>query len=809
MLVKAQRPDGSILESMADGMNRTDTGGRDVRSWHDAWAQAIEQMQLLTDLGSRHGQALAHSQMEGATAAWTSLRNLVPGLWSPHADTLLADYIRDAGQRLVLFVDTLCQRGDAAIAREKDGFKPVLAFDYDMIVDGRALDDPVNYALVRIHPPSGTAEPGDDARPWVIIDPRAGHGSGIGGFKSESEVGVALRHGHPVYFVIFFRDPEPGQTLADVCAAEANFLREVHARHPHAPKPLVTGNCQGGWAAMILAATHADLMGPVVIAGAPLSYWAGENGRNPFRYFAGVAGGAVPAALSCDLGGGRFDGANLVLNFEMLNPGKTWFRKNYDLFANVDRDAQHFLDFERWWSGFYFMNDNEIRWIVENLFVGNRLTRSEAVLSDGTPVDLKRIEAPVIVFASHGDNITPPQQALNWIPDLYASAKEIETCGRTIIYTLHDSIGHLGIFVSAQVANKQHEQIGSVVKTIESLAPGLYEMLIVKTGDVTTVSFEARGIDDILKLDDGREEEVEFAAVSGWSEWATKTYELTLQPVLQSLVTPELAAVQKRLHPLRQQQYLFSHRNPLLVNIDELAEDIRVKRMPAAADNPLLKIEQFVADQIERSWNLYRDSRDAAIELTFHGIYGTPWMKHLGAMRQARRQSHDMGRLPHVRDAIKKAKLGGYAEGIIRMLILLARTRGSVRRDRLERSDRLLHSRPPFNSMTPEMRSRMIYEQSLIVEFAGPEAITTLEDILSDPVDRYSALNLVLDVAGPIEGMDPPTIAMFKRFQRTLLTMARDWHEPDDEHRVTAVLPQQDGDGDATETATLPKESAA
>ena len=62
------------------------------------------------------------------------------------------------------------------------------------------------------------------------------------------------------------------------------------------------------------------------------------------------------------------------------------------------------------------MNANEIRWIVENLFIGNKLTRGEAFLSDGTPVDLTRIEAPIVVFASHGDNITPPQQALELDP---------------------------------------------------------------------------------------------------------------------------------------------------------------------------------------------------------------------------------------------------------------------------------------------------------------------------------------------------------------------------------------------------------
>ncbi len=57
--------------------------------------------------------------------------------------------------------------------------------------------------------------------------------------------------------------------------------------------------------------------------------------------------------------------------------------------------------------------------------------------------------------------------------------------------------------------------------------------------------------------------------------------------------------------------------------------------------------------------------------------------------------------------------------------------------------------------------------------------ITTLAELLKDPVDRYRALNLVLEVAGAIEEMDAPTIAMFKRFQAALLTMAREWRDPD------------------------------
>jgi len=791
----------------------TDTFALDQRRYlgmlNEDAASSLAQARLLADLGQQHAQIISRSAAEAAQRTAAGLAELLPKLVVPGAADGFAEYIKDCGQRWILFLETLCQRGDACDVREKEGFRPVLAFDYDLVVDGRQLDRPVNYALVRIHPPAGTKAPREDARPWIIIDPRAGHGSGIGGFKSESEVGVALRAGHPVYFVIFFQKPEPTQTLADVCAAEAAFLQEVQQRHPHSPKPLVTGNCQGGWAAMILAATHPDLMGPVVIAGAPLSYWSGKNSRNPLRYFGGVCGGAVPALLAADLNAGQFDGANLVLNFELLNPGKTWFRKNFDLFANIDTEAERFLAFERWWSGFYFMNGNEIRWIVENLFIGNKLTRGEAFLSDGTPVDLDRIEAPVVVFASHGDNITPPQQALNWIPDLYKSVAEIQARGHVIIYTLHDSIGHLGIFVSAQVANKQHDQIGAVVKTIESLAPGLYEMLISDNDGVTTVAFEGRTIEDILKLGDDREQEVEFAAVAHLSEWATKTYELTWQPLVQALVTPETAALRHRLHPMRAQQYFFSHKTPLFSALGDLADQVRDQRAPAAKDNPFVELEGLWADWIEDGWNRYREFRDAAIELSFHGLYGSPWMKRLGAARHARPHSHDISKFPHVRDAINRAKLGGYAEGIIRMLILLARARGSVRRDRLERSDRLLHSRPPFNSMTPEARARKIYEQSLIVEFCGNEAVTSLAELLKDPVDRYRALNLVLDVAGPVQDMDAATIAMFKRFQAALLTLAREWRDPDLAPRGAEPPASLDDRHDAAGAATAVSATSA
>jgi pimeloyl-ACP methyl ester carboxylesterase len=739
--------------------------------------QAQTQARLLGELSLKHGSDIS----EKARTIWIEHAadwvGLSLGLAGPQAAADLAAYWKDAAQRWVLTLDTLCRRGDACAVREAEGFTPVLAFDYEIIVDGRLLERPANYALVRIIPPEGTRPPQNNRRPWVIIDPRAGQGSGIGGFKSESQVGQALSDGHPVYFVIFFRDPEPHQTLADVCAAEAEFLKAVRERHPKSSKPLVTGNCQGGWAAMILAATHPDLMGPVVIAGTPLSYWAGKVGQNPFRYLAGMEGGAVPALLTSDLGAGKFDGATLIHNFEQLNPGKTIWQKNYDIYSKVDWESERYLEFERWWSGFYFMNAAEIRWIVENLFVGNKLVRGEAVLDDGTPVDLTRIDAPVVVFASHGDNITPPQQALFWIADLYESVQELRARGHVIVYTLHDSIGHLGIFVSAKVANKQHKEIASVVKTIESLAPGLYEMLIEEDEETPTVSFEARTIDDILALGGDRREEPAFAAVARLSEWAVKSYELTVQPMMRALITPEIAEALRDANPMRMQYKFFSSSNPLFRNLNSLAETTREARERAAEDNPFLRLERLSATAIEESFNLARDMRDAWMEIAFLGLYATPWMMRLGATYHARPPEHNITKLPQVRDAIQHAEAGGYKEAIVRMLILLARARGSVRRDRLERTNRLLHSRAPFDTMTPDQRARLINEQNMIVEFAGDGAVSSLPVLLRDDVDRVRAVNLVFEIVGPIEEMEDRTIAMFKQLQSTLYTMPRGWKE--------------------------------
>ena len=702
-----------------------------------------------------------------------------------------ADYMTDATQRALLTLDVLRKRGDRFISHEAAGAPPVLIYDYDVIVDGADLPRPCNYLLLKINAPEGI-ETFDWKRPYVIIDPRAGHGPGIGGFKPDSQVGVALRDGHPVYFVAFRPQPEPMQTLADVTHAEAEFLREIRRRHRDAPKPIVVGNCQGGWATAILAANNPDLTGPIVLNGAPMSYWSGKIGQDPMRYTGGIVGGVLPALVSSDLGGGLFDGADLVMNFEMLNPGRTFFRKYYDLYADVDKAEDRFLDFEKWWGGFYLMNEAEIRWIVENLFVGNKLARNEARLETGRPIDPKNIRAPIIVFASHGDNITPPPQALNWIVDTYSDEREIEIRGQRIIYMVHEEVGHLGIFVSSSVARREHTQMASTLKTIEALPPGLYEMKIVdEDGEGAkkrfTVSFHKRQLCDLENEgDDGRDEEFAFASVARLSEDLAEAYETTMRPLVQATVTPHSAEVMRAMHPLRVQRRAFASTNPFTAGIGPLADQTRATRRPAAPDNPFLALERLWADGIEQSWNLVRDVRAMSFELAFMSLYASPFSAWCGRSRttkRARKSADELRMLPEVLSALDHTESGNYPEAVVRMLVLLADTRGDVRRDRLQRSAEVLSTHEPFVQMDPGTRARMIHRQTLIAHFEPERGLLALPRLLVSDDQRRQALETVAYIVGDPDEMEPRTRHVMDRMA-SLLT-------PEDDTEQAAVAQKQ------------------
>jgi hypothetical protein len=538
------------------------------------------------------------------------------------------DYSIDLWQRSVLFWNTLRQRANNMLEHERLGLPPLLKFKSETLLDARTFERPVNYALLRItETDESEAERcvDPDKPPVVVIDPRAGHGPGIGGFKRDSEVGMALKEGHPVYFVIFFPEPCRGQTLADVLHALRRFIEDVAARHPGKP-PVLYGNCQAGWAVTLLSADCEGTVGPAVLNGSPLSYWAGESGVNPMRLSGGLLGGAWLTEFIADVGDGRFDGAWLAMNFEHLNPGNALWDKYANLFANIDTEPDRFLDFERWWNGFYSLGREEIAAIVENLFIGDQLERGVLRICDGCVVDLRRIRNPLVVFASYGDNITPPHQALGWIPAVYEDTAALKAAGQRIVYLINQHIGHLGIFVSAGVARLEHRAILEGLGDLEHLPPGLYEMKIDNpTGDPDChrpqyqVRFEPREVSDLHFKAPIRA----FERVRDLSELTVGAYRAFAMPWVQAAANPWSAAALRWLHPMRTSRYLLSEQfAPAMHGVAALAAAIAKDRRPRRADNPLVAFETQMSSAVSEGFKAYRIWRDEGCERLFTALYG-------------------------------------------------------------------------------------------------------------------------------------------------------------------------------------------
>ncbi len=268
----------------------------------------------------------------------------------------------------------------------------VLSFPFELGGDGSTLPRPVNYSLgahraARGHrhrsPPKPPLRRRRSAR-----RPRSGHRRHEARQRDRRGAGRGPR-------LLFHRLPAPPGAWPDDRGRMR--CRSRLRRAGRGPAPGGRGQAgdrrqlPGRLAAHDDGRDPAELCGPILLAGSPLSYWAGVQGRNPMRYLGGKLGGTWLTALAGDLGNGIFDGANLVVNFESLNPANTWWEKPYNLYAKVDTEVPRFLGFETWWGNPVLLNAGEMQWIADNLFVGNKLTSGEIHTSAGVRVDLRNI----------------------------------------------------------------------------------------------------------------------------------------------------------------------------------------------------------------------------------------------------------------------------------------------------------------------------------------------------------------------------------------------------------------------------------
>ncbi len=672
-------------------------------------------------------------------------------------------YMIDALQRGVLFVDLLRRRGNEEIEITSRPTATVLRFDHEVVMTGRSLPRPINYSLLHILPTPGRATD-TRKRPVVVVDPRAGQGPGIGGFKAESEIGDALEAGHPVYFIAFSAAPEPGQQFLDVVEGQVKFFERVVELHPDSSRPFAIGNCQAGYQTLMVAMLRPDLFGPCLVAGSPMSYWQGVHGKDPMRYSGGLLGGSWLTALTSDLGDGKFDGTGLVLNFDMLNPAYWLWGKQYEIYTHIDTGAERYLEFEKWWGDFIELNGDELQFLVDNLFIGDKLTRNEIKSHDGTVFDIRNITSPIIVFTSSEDNISPPPQALGWILDVYRDVDDIRATGRTIVYCLSHKVGHLAIFVSTKVGAEQDEEFVQMMDVIDCLPPGLHEMVIsprpadVPAGGFVTgdwiARFEQRSLDDIRAL--GRNSPADdraFAAVARLSDLNLSLYRTFMQPVVRALANQPAASIMRALDPLRLSYTLFSDRNPWMRPVQKLAAEAAASRKPVPADNPFLALQTRISDQITAGLDAYRVQRDQMAEKMFFAFYGSPFVQALlgvDANSDARPvlgpSSEDLAARQARSDAYEAMlKTGGFDEALTRaVLYVMAADRAIDQRSALALNvarQRLMH-------LSLAQFKALVRDQFFVLQLEPDRALEALASMAPGADARKELLKQVNAIIG-------------------------------------------------------------
>lgn len=483
------------------------------------------------------------------------------------------------------------------------------------------------------------------------------------------------------------------------------------------------------------------------------------------RYLGGLCGGVWLNDLLSDLGHGKFDGANLVSNFENLNPANTLWTKQYNLYSQVDTERERYLEFEKWWGGFFLMTADEIHFIVENLFIGDKLEKGELELRSGRCVNLKNIDHPIVVFASKGDNITPPQQALDWIPRVYSSEEEIRNLGHTIVYIIHEKIGHLGIFVSGSIAKKEHTEIIGNFDLIDYLPPGLWEMKInEEAGPLGQTDFEpsfekrtiARMLEQIggIEVDCIGEECGDFRRACDVSRMNDLMYKAFVQPWVKAGATEFSGDMLKILHPLRAKRYFCSDFNPMFWPLSFVTPKIEEQRAPVSEDNPFLKMEQIISGAIIDKLNLWRDARDSMQEQLFRAIYDSEALRaflprHDGD--QATGQACPVTIAGITREDYKK---GGLADALVRLIIIICQADGKFDRKEFAAARKAALGFKDFIPPDQGTKKSIIRRQVRLIDTDEKLAIRTLADLVPDLKERKELYKAGVKIAKASKGID-------------------------------------------------------
>jgi poly(3-hydroxybutyrate) depolymerase len=281
--------------------------------------------------------------------------------------------------------------------------------------------------------------------PTLVLPPQAGHDSCIVDYRpQQSQVQEIRNAGLTRVFSLDWLGADADTKHATIEDYVAVIDRAVD--HLGGRVNLV-GDCQGGWLATVWAALRPEAVNTLAIGGAPIDFRAGDGAIA--KWVDGCAPGGSMAFYEALVaaGGGVLPGEQMLGGFILIGP-QSEVGRQIQLLANI-HDEQHvarYREFEDWFKHTQDIPGAFYLWIVEQLFVHNRLIRGELEVG-GERVDLRRIDCPLFLLAGERDHITPA-------PQVYALDGATSTPPEDVEQRLCDS-GHLGLFMGRDALREQ------------------------------------------------------------------------------------------------------------------------------------------------------------------------------------------------------------------------------------------------------------------------------------------------------------------------------------------------------------------
>jgi tellurite resistance protein len=261
------------------------------------------------------------------------------------------------------------------------------------------------------------------------------------------------------------------------------------------------------------------------------------------------------------------------------------------------------------------------------------------------------------------------------------------------------------------------------------------------------------------------------------SETNEGLYDTFVSPWVRLWANDATAEALRLMHPLRLQRFMVSDVNPMMWPLQVMAHAVRGNRRPVAADNPFVKTERAVSEQIERSLDLYRDMRDRNYELLFKAIYNSPQVEALAGLRapyaDARkpraRDEHAEQLLEAKIEAIRaREQQGGFPEAVLRIILAVSQAEHMVDARGFRLAQRIKEEHPELRRI-PRARMRAIAkEEAFMLRFDQERALAALPLMLRSEKERRVAIEIVRRIGYADGEIRPEGEAVLHQIERIL-----------------------------------------